>query len=90
VVVVWVASSVARRTVASATVDWAALTWEASSVVLSLARTCPAVTCEPSATETDATCPETGKLTLAWLTGSIVPVASRVWMTFARATVAVR
>jgi hypothetical protein len=37
-----------------------------------------------------ATCPETGKLTLAWLTGSIVPVASRVWVTFARVTVAVR
>jgi hypothetical protein len=71
-------------------VYWSALTWEASEVVLSRARTCPALTCEPRATETEATCPETGKLTLAWLTGSIVPVASRVWVTSARVTVAVR
>jgi hypothetical protein len=90
VVVVWLASSVARRTVSVATVYSAALTSEASAVVLSRARTCPAVTCEPRPTETEATCPETGKLTLAWLTGSIVPVANRVWVTFARATVAVR
>jgi hypothetical protein len=87
---VWLAWSVARRTVAVATEYWSALTWEASDVVLSRAMTCPALTCEPRLTETEATCPETGKLTLAWLTGSIVPVSSRVWVTFARVTVAVR
>jgi hypothetical protein len=87
---VWLASSAASRTVAVATSDSAALIWEASAVVLSRARTCPAVTREPRPTETEATCPDTGKLTLAWLTGSIVPVDSRVWMTFARTTVAVR
>ncbi len=88
--VVWLAWSDARRTLAAAIVDWAALTWEASAVVLSRARTCPALTCEPRPTETEATCPETGKLTLAWLTGSIVPVDSRLWVTFALVTVAVR
>ena len=80
-VVVSLASSAARRTVAVATADSAELTSEASAVVLSRARTCPAVTCEPRPTETEDTCPETGKLTLAWLTGSIVPVESRVWVT---------
>lgn len=75
---VWLAWSAARRTFAVAIVDWAALTWEASEVVLSLARTCPALTCEPRPTETEATCPETGKLTLASLTDSIVPVDCRV------------
>jgi hypothetical protein len=76
--------------VAVATAAWSELTWEASAVVLRRARASPAVTCEPRPTETEATCPETGKLTLAWLTGSIVPVESRVWVTFARVTVAVR
>jgi hypothetical protein len=87
---VWLAWSVARRTVAVATLYWAALTWEASAVVLSRARTCPVAMCEPRLTATEATCPETGKLTLAWLTGSIVAVDSSVWVTFARVTVAVR
>ena len=73
-----------------AIVDWAALTWDVSAVVLSRASTCPAATCEPRPTETEATCPETGKLTLAWLTGSIVPVDSRVSVMFPRTTVAVR
>jgi hypothetical protein len=90
VVVVSLASSAARRTVAVATAAWSELTWEASAVVLRRARTCPPVTCEPRPTETEATCPETGKLTFAWLTGSIVPVDNRVWVTFARVTVAVR
>ena len=36
------------------------------------------------ADQTEDTCPETGKLTLASLTGSIVPVESRVWVTSAR------
>ena len=75
---------------AVATADSAALTSEVSAEVLSRARTCPAVTWEPSPTETEDTCPETGKLTLASLTGSIVPVESRVWVTSARVTVAVR
>jgi len=90
VVEVWLALSEARRTASVATVYWALLTWEASEVVLSRARTCPVVTCEPRLTETEATCPETGKLTLAWLTGSIVPVEVRVWVTLARVTLAVR
>jgi hypothetical protein len=90
VVVVSLASSAARRTVAVATAAWSELTWEASAVVLRRARICPAVTCEPRPTETEATSPETGKLTLAWLTGSIVAVDSRVWVTFAWVTVAVR
>jgi hypothetical protein len=58
--------------------------------VLRRARTCPALTCEPRPTETEATWPETGKLTLAWLTGSIVPVDNSDWVTSARVTVAVR
>jgi hypothetical protein len=76
--------------VAVATAAWSELTWEARAVVLRRATTCPAVTCEPRPTETEATCPETGKLTLASLTGSIVPVDNRLWVTSARATVAVR
>jgi hypothetical protein len=90
VVVVSLASSLARRTVAVATAAWSELSWEASAVVLRRAMTCPAVTCEPRPTATEATCPETGKLTLAWVTGSIVPVDNRVSVTSARATVAVR
>jgi hypothetical protein len=73
-----------------ATAAWSELTWEASAVVLRRARTCPAVTCEPRPTETEDTCPETGKVTLAWLTGSIVPVDKSDWVTFARVTVTVR
>jgi hypothetical protein len=88
--VIWLASSAARRTVAVATVYWAALSWEASAVVLSRARTCPTLTCEPRPTLTEATWPDTGKLTFAWLTGWIVPVDSRVWVTSALVTVAVR
>ena len=89
-VVVSLASSAASRSLAVATADSAELTSVASAEVLSRARTCPAVTCEPRPTETEDTCPETGKLTLASLTGSIVPVEIRDWVTSPRVTVAVR
>jgi hypothetical protein len=86
----WLASSVASWRAAEATVALAEFTLATSELVLSRARTCPTLTCAPSATEIEATCPETGKLTLAWFTGWIVPVLTMACETFVRTTAAVR
>ncbi len=52
-----------------------------SAVVSTVASTCPAVTVWPAFTLTAVTVPETAKLRLAWLAGSMVPeLATVCWM----------
>ena len=51
----------------------AALSCWVSAVVSIVARTCPAVTVCPAFTVTPLTTPDTAKLRLAWLAGSMVP-----------------
>ena len=75
------ASSAARR--ASAEDSWAcaALTSSESAVVFTVASTSPAVTVWPALTLTAVTVPDTPKLRLAWLAGSIVPeLATVCWI----------
>jgi hypothetical protein len=69
---------------------WAAVTASWSVVGTREARTCAALTCSPTVTDTDDTVPATWKLADASLTGWSVPVTWRVLVTVDLDTVAVR
>ena len=81
VVVAPEASSAARRASADDSWAWAASTSSERAVVSTVASTWPAVTVWPALTLTAVTVPDTAKLRLAWLAGSIVPeLATVCWI----------
>ena len=82
---IWVAEAAAASSVAScawslASVAWAWARVASNAVGSTVASVCPALTTCPAATSTAVTRPATAKLRLAWLAGSIVPVAATVWV----------
>lgn len=70
-----------------ANVAWACASEAASAVGSTVARVWPTVTVWPAVTSTAFTRPDTAKLRLAWLAGSIVPVDETVWVIVPVATV---
>ena len=72
------ASSSASLAVSAFTVDCAEETDSFSAVASRVPRVCPAVTCWPTLTATDATCPATWNDADASLTGSTVPTRARL------------
>jgi hypothetical protein len=89
VVAVWPDSASSSVSLAEARLASAVVTWDCSEVVSSRASASPAVTRSPPATSTEATDPETGKLTSALRAGCTVPTSDSVCVTSPRVTVAV-
>ena len=89
VLVLALAWSVVTVSWASVRVAWAWVTAACRAVGSRAARVCPAVTCWPTVTSTEATSPPTGNVAVAWLLCAAVPVRSRTWVTSPRLTAAV-
>lgn len=70
--------------------DWADDNDSLREVVSRVPRTCPAATCWPTVTGTDATCPDTWNEADASLTGSTVPTRSWLFAIDARTTLVMR
>ena len=81
------AASVCCALATSASAAW--VCWF-SAVMSSCARVCPAATCWPSCAATDATLPDSAKLTVARSTDETVPTEVTVWVTDPRVTLASR